>query len=175
MQTLDHLPVTSGYFDMFITDPDSVIQRARTRLANVDFDTFVATGLSGAVVAPILARELGKHFLIVRKADDHSTHSSKRGVGRLGKRWIFVDDLVSSGNTRRHVKESVDRFLRELADNGGSMYVPGDALPGVGYGRYVDFPDFRTQYVGDYLYTMWEDGAEVRGAFFDGGYGGGTW
>lgn len=90
-------------------DLPELIAKAKERLAGIDFDTFVGTGLSGTIAAPVLAYALNKKFLIVRKASDaelqnHSGHSSE---GHLGARWVFVDDLISSGDTFRRVADVV--------------------------------------------------------------------
>lgn len=67
-----------------------------------DFDTLVGVGVSGAVIVPTLARLLGVHFAIVRK-DNDGTHGWHKVEGMVGEKWLFVDDLVSSGGTVRRV------------------------------------------------------------------------
>src|SRR5689334_663398 len=95
--------------------------------SGVEFDTIVGTGLSGTLVVPFLAYFTNKHFLIIRKQDDRSTHSSTPGEGALGSRWLFVDDLIASGQTQKRVKEVVN-----------SISAAGE---------------FETEYVGMYLYN----------------------
>lgn len=91
-----------------------LIEDARARLAGIDFDTMVGTGISGALVVGVLGRALGKNFAVVRKENDTvmSNHSGHAIEGLLGKRWVFVDDLIASGATRarvlRVVKETDD-------------------------------------------------------------------
>src|SRR6266498_3813511 len=88
--------------------PDRILLRAARELRGVDFDTMVGTGLSGTLVVPILARAMGKKFLIVRKGDDVHNHSPyRRVVGTLGAKWLFVDDFVATGKTLRHVKDTI--------------------------------------------------------------------
>lgn len=99
-------------------DPTKLARYARTQLADVDYDTLVGTGLSGAIVVPELARRLKKHALIVRKPDDGS-HSSSPVEGVLGERWVFVDDFVASGATRQRVTDAVD----EAAGDTPTRYV----------------------------------------------------
>lgn len=78
----------------------------------LQFDTLVGTGLSGALVVPSLARALTRQgqpevkWLIVRKPED-STHSSLPVEGDLGRRWVFVDDFIASGKTFRRVKDTI--------------------------------------------------------------------
>lgn len=118
---------SSTYFDRAVEDLSGVIETAKAELADVDFDTFVATGLSGTIVTPALALAMGKHFLILRKENDDSHHGGGRPVGWLGRRWIFVDDFVSSGKTFERVCRVVDLIIREKA--------------------------FATEHVGNYLYN----------------------
>lgn len=116
----------TNYMDSALFNLDKVIRTARRDLARVDFDTLVGTGLSGAVVIPALARSMKKDFVLIRKEKDDSHHGSNRLLGRLGTRWIFVDDLVASGRTRDRVMEKVAHACVERG--------------------------FTTTHVGDYLY-----------------------
>ncbi|WP_078323623.1 phosphoribosyltransferase [Mycobacteroides salmoniphilum] len=93
----DHLSFTSAYMDV-IHDEAELLNRAQEHLDGVEFDTFVGTGISGTVAALRLSRMMDKRYLLVRKPND-GTHSSKSAEGTLGKRWVFVDDLVASGRT----------------------------------------------------------------------------
>lgn len=86
-------------------DMDRVVDKARETLSRVDYDTMVGTGLSGSLVIPVLAREFGKYFAIVRK--DERRHSDLDVEGVIGHKWIFVDDLISLGATRKRVKAAV--------------------------------------------------------------------
>lgn len=95
------------YFDQAIFDLAGVIETAQEQLADVEFDTLVGTGFSGGIVIPSLALAMGKKFVLIRKETDDSHHGCGRLVGSLGERWIFVDDFISSGATRRRVIEKV--------------------------------------------------------------------
>lgn len=118
----------TGYFDEALNDLGTVIETAKEELANVDFDTLVGTGFSGAVVIPALALALGKNYVLIRKDNDDSHHGKGKLIGNLGKRWIFVDDFVSGGTTRNRVFEKI----KEAAFDGGHT----------------------TENVGGYLYVM---------------------
>jgi hypoxanthine phosphoribosyltransferase len=109
-------------------DTDHVLAWATKTLRenHVRYDTLVGTGLSGALIVPLLARALHKNWAIVRKADDKSTHSGSRIEGTVGRRWVFVDDLIATGSTRHHVKDMIRDF--------------------------AEYHDFKTTYVGDLLY-----------------------
>lgn len=95
------------YMDTALFDLADVIDTAKKRLADVEFDTLVGTGFSGGVVIPALALAMGKKFVLIRKETDDSHHGRGRLLGQLGARWIFVDDFVSSGSTRRRVIEKI--------------------------------------------------------------------
>lgn len=92
------LRLVASYMARGVMEPHEVEARARQALEGLDFDTLVGRGLSGALVVPTLARALGKRWAIVRKEGDGS-HSSNRYEGCCGTRWLFVDDLVGSGET----------------------------------------------------------------------------
>ena len=131
----DRLAFHPGYFQPTATVYE---QYCRVDLANVDFDTMVGTGLSGALIVPRLADALDVNWLIIRKPND-STHASDEAVGWLGKRWLFVDDFMESGATFHRVHKTV----KTLADRSRTEYV-GD--------KYRKMPPWSTEFVGAYLY-----------------------
>jgi hypothetical protein len=94
-----------GYFGSALGDLDLILERARRDLKGLRFDTIVGTGLSGTLVVPHLARGLGRNWLLVRK--EESPHSTGLLVGWLGTRWLFVDDIISSGLSLKRVQEAV--------------------------------------------------------------------
>lgn len=104
------------YGDLPILHPATFLRDARRLLKDVDFDTVVGTGLSGVPAATLLGRSMHKHILLVRKEDDTHNHHNSTGkgvVGELGERWVFVDDFVSSGETRHHVKAAVEHMVED--------------------------------------------------------------
>jgi adenine/guanine phosphoribosyltransferase-like PRPP-binding protein len=99
---------------------EAVVSRAVRVLAqhSGDFDSIVATGMSGMSVAPIVAFVLKKQLVVVRKTTD-GTHSCdlvekdhKKGI----RRYVIIDDFVSSGDT-------VNRVYRQLAKHRGAQPV----------------------------------------------------
>lgn len=111
------------YMDDAIFKLPEVIETAQERLTGVDFDTMVGTGFSGGVVIPALALAMGKKFVLIRKETDDSHHGGGRLLGELGQRWIFVDDLVSSGRTRKRVIEKIANAVGEFNDRVNSEMV----------------------------------------------------
>ena len=97
----------TGYLRDAFNNTSELVATARRLLKGVKYDTMVGTGLSGSLVIPVLARALKKNWAIVRKDNDGS-HSPCVIEGTLGERWIFVDDFVASGDTRRRVIKTVE-------------------------------------------------------------------
>lgn len=125
------ISIQSGWLIKALDHPRAILASARSALANVDYDTLVGTGLSGALVLPLLGLELGKHILIVRKPGERG-HSASQVEGTLGHRWVFVDDFINTGATMRRVKDAVDVIARSMnftADLVGSfLYTDGEYI-----------------------------------------------
>ena len=134
----------TGYMDNALFDLQGVIDEAKRNLADIDFDTLVGTGFSGGVVIPSLALAMGKKFVLIRKETDDSHHGKGRLIGELGKKWIFVDDFVSSGKTRTRVIEKVE----------GAAGERGHGTQMVGEYMYEGFGRFRT-YNTEWLEPLW--------------------
>lgn len=124
----------TGYMEAAFKSPEEIFADAYDCLADQDFDTIVGTGVSGDLIVPVLAREIGCLFAIVRKrpADSH-THSELEG--NIGERWVFVDDLIDSGATLDKVKKSVKHVCRATENWDDSIN-----------------PAHPTEFVGTYLY-----------------------
>ena len=113
------------YMDDAVFNLEEVIETAKKRLANVDFDTLVGTGFSGGIVIPTLALQMGKKFVLIRKETDDSHHGKGRLLGELGQKWVLVDDFVSSGKTRRRV---ISKIEEALANYGTSSEMVGEYM-----------------------------------------------
>jgi adenine/guanine phosphoribosyltransferase-like PRPP-binding protein len=97
-----------------------------------EFDVIVAQGMSGITVAAPVALRLKKPLVLVRKPDEmKSCHSSAVVIGshellRPGCRWLFLDDLISMGNTRSRCADAVDHagslFFDKPAYAGSYLY-----------------------------------------------------
>lgn len=111
----------TSYLYVALGDPAELVYDAMKKLKDVEFDTMIGRGLSGALVVPLLARAMSKHFAIVRKDNDGS-HSESRIEGRLGSKWLFVDDLICSGTT---FKFTLDRVKEAKQMEFAGMYMYG--------------------------------------------------
>lgn len=88
-------------------------------LALFKYDTLAFRGISGALVAPVLAFITGKELIVVRRETDFmspinedkrdsATHSSHLVEGHVGtKRYIIVDDFVSTGATAAAIHKAI--------------------------------------------------------------------
>ena len=85
------------------------------------FDTIAFRGLSGALIAPIVAHILSKEIIVVRKKQtDHSNH---RVEGHLAaKRYVILDDFISGGETVREIILRVNKFAPSATLWGGMLY-----------------------------------------------------
>ena len=75
-----------------------------------EFEAIACRGMSGALIASVLAYELKKPLIIVRK-DKDNTHScySVEGIENAST-YLIVDDFVSSGETANAILEKVSEF-----------------------------------------------------------------
>lgn len=104
----------AGYFSC-VLDPDHrkiMIDEAVEQLEDLEFDAIAFTGGSGAAFAPILAYELDKKLVIVRKDGQSSHHGTNVSASRGVNTCIIVDDFVSSGNTIRFVQSKVEPTIK---------------------------------------------------------------
>lgn len=86
---------------------NKIIIKAVCDLRKVEnFDSIVCCGTSGLLVVPQIAELLNKHIVIVRKRDERS-YSSFGVEGVAPYRYIIIDDLICSGKTVRHIKNSI--------------------------------------------------------------------
>jgi adenine/guanine phosphoribosyltransferase-like PRPP-binding protein len=76
------------------------------------FDTFAFCGMSGALIAPILAHLMEKELLMVRKNGGQDGSNASRGGFYVegfvrAKRIIVVDDLIGTGSTMANIREGI--------------------------------------------------------------------
>lgn len=113
-----------------------IAENLKYRLENSgdpEFDTIVGVGYSGALVLPELAKLLGKDYLVLRKPNMANPFEvifggKRYGVGKLGEKWLFVDDFTSTGKTHDLAREMVSELSAEH--------------------------DFHPQFMGSYYYTV---------------------
>jgi adenine/guanine phosphoribosyltransferase-like PRPP-binding protein len=71
------------------------------------FDAIAFRGMSGALIAPPVALELGKTLIMVRKGSE-TCHSKKIVEGdKAATRYIIVDDFCASGETAMTIQHTI--------------------------------------------------------------------
>lgn len=80
------------------------LRRAKKELADVKYDGFVVCGVSGLLLGTLTAHYLRKGLVVLRK--DLNTHSTHKWEGNCLKRYVFLDDFVSSGKTYKMVRDT---------------------------------------------------------------------
>lgn len=101
-----------------VLTPDSLrekIRLAQAALQGYDFDTIAFRGMSGAFLGPAIATAMNKQMILVRKPND--TSASVPMDNRLmvegnneAKKYVIVDDVVSTGKTKIAIIEAVSKF-----------------------------------------------------------------
>lgn len=78
------------------------------------FDAVVFRGMSGALIAPIVAWELEKGLVAVRKPNELAASHSDNLVegGDDGMRYLIVDDMIVSGCTVDEIRYVVENTYR---------------------------------------------------------------
>jgi orotate phosphoribosyltransferase-like protein len=86
-------------------------------LRRYEFDALAFRGQSGSLIAPVLALQLDKTMLMVRKSSEaHDCHSGRLVEGDLGARtYIIVDDLISSGRTVQTIVREIGKVAPKAA------------------------------------------------------------
>lgn len=106
------LRMHTNYMSRAFGDIENIRDNMVEATKGLKYDTLVGTGLSGSLVVPSLAREMGLHWAIVRKSD--GSHSNNRIEGEIGQRWLFVDDVVASGQTKQRVRDVVEEVTTDM-------------------------------------------------------------
>lgn len=160
------LPGRSNYISgNLLEGTNGFLVNAREILADVDFDTFVVTGMSGAMAGTLLSHRLNKNLLVLRKNDDSTHHDTADYFGRLGKKWVFLDDLVSTGDTFRQVYNRMEKMTRQLVTY-DTLYVSDPMERPIGNRAllrdenglwYHKYEAVETEFVGAYLYVSWKN------------------
>ena len=81
-----------------------------------NFDTIVCIGVSGMLLAPMLAAKYHKELIVVRKGLE-GTHSKciLESSGKPCHKYIIIDDLMASCNTVRNLLKSVSEHKNRRA------------------------------------------------------------
>jgi adenine/guanine phosphoribosyltransferase-like PRPP-binding protein len=96
-------------------------------LKTYDFDAFAFRGMSGALIAPVLAMLCGKSLIMVRKMKEDGSksdcHSKERVEGDLSAtKYIIVDDFISSGQTITNIIQEISHLNPSAICIGALLY-----------------------------------------------------
>ena len=76
-----------------------LVKKAVKKLKKLDFDSIAFRGVSGALIAPIVAYKLKKPVTCIRKPTE-SSHGWTKLEGAIGvERYIIIDDFICTGET----------------------------------------------------------------------------
>jgi len=122
------------YFSNAFQSPEATVDAICHALNDPKFDRpecLVGTGISGAVVLMAVSMRTGIPFAIVRKLwdaessyMDGGSHSQRRiesSDKQLG-RYVIVDDLISSGDTVRNIRNAVEAVYNNTQCVGIVLY-----------------------------------------------------
>lgn len=98
------------------------VRELRSPCRNIAFDTIAVTGISGMLIGPTLAAVTRTNLVVIPKTDNESSHRNNGPVGVIGSRWIFVDDFICSGETRRRVREAIHKVCPDAIEVGTLEY-----------------------------------------------------
>lgn len=121
----------------YASSADELIANAEMQLLGqkIDFDSMVGIGSSGLLVLPVLARHFNVPFFAMRKPGmlSHNTIQPS-GDGRIGKKWILIDDVTVTGGTIKYVKNRIKALTQENSFHttfiGSYFYEPMSKVPG---------------------------------------------
>jgi adenine/guanine phosphoribosyltransferase-like PRPP-binding protein len=97
------------------------MEQLRTLKKELKFDSIVFTGMSGALMAPVLADRLNVGLTLFRKTEDRS-HSNMRMEGVVPNRFLFVDDFICSGDTIRRTLTQLKEIYPDAVCVGKYLY-----------------------------------------------------
>ena len=98
------------------------------KIKAIECDSIAFSGMSGALIAPIVAYKTGKNLILVRKIkdDSHSTYAIESS-SYCCKKYVVIDDLIASGKTITHIIESVNKqFADQVPECGGIILYSED-------------------------------------------------
>lgn len=107
-----HINVTSCYIHSLF-DADRLTKHVGQ--IDVECDTLVGTGFSGTLPLHTIARKCNIPNILAIRRPGETTHGAGSAEGRLGRKWLFVDDFFETGSTFMRVYLAV----QEIASNHG--------------------------------------------------------
>jgi hypothetical protein len=92
-----------------------LVKKAVRKLKKLDFDSIAFRGVSGALIAPIVAYKLKKPVTCIRKPTEPS-HGCGTVEGAVNfERYIIIDDFISTGDTVNTIRHTLVKFAGDRA------------------------------------------------------------
>ena len=88
------------------------------------FDSIACCGTSGMMVVPQIAEILNKNIILVRKGEKCYSEHLVEGVAPF--RYIILDDLICSGSTVKHIKNTIKKEYTRAVCIGVYCYLPDE-------------------------------------------------
>lgn len=103
-----------------------IVAKIVKELRNVEFDALAVRGVSGLIMAPIVAYLLNKHVIVVRKPKDvERSHANEIVESPITTGdYVIFDDFVGSGETAREIQRQIRGTCPLLVCVGGYVWVP---------------------------------------------------
>jgi len=102
---------------------DQAVDTCLAVLEKKRFDTIAFRGMSGALIAPIVAHSMKKEIIVVRKETKEEGHSHHKVEGHLAARkYVILDDFIQGGGTVREIVSRVKDFTSVAEIVGGVFY-----------------------------------------------------
>lgn len=113
-----------GSFDK--TKRREIVARVVQELGPVNFDALAVRGVSGLILAPIVAYLLDKHVIVVRKPKAEERSHATTTVESLIETGTYVifDDFVATGDTARAIRDRITAACPRLVCVGGYVWRP---------------------------------------------------
>lgn len=107
-----------------------VIQNMKALQKRTRFDCLVFSGLSGALIAPVVSRSLKVNMIPIRKGEDCHSCSQVEYLDSISyKKAIIFDDLVESGKTINYIMGQLDEAQPNIQIIGIALHRRLDHYP----------------------------------------------
>ncbi len=163
--------IQSDYLYDVLESPTDKKRRIVQKLRDIEnvyeslrFEAIAFRGMSGALMAPLVAEAMNKKLILVRKdrkIERTHSHAKVEGVKiPIGTRYIILDDFVSSGETVEIIIAALHKEAPSLVPVGvfeyNKMFDYSDTLSEVDFVRVQKgFTDIKVPKIQHLSSTMW--------------------
>lgn len=98
----------SDYLTHIHKNQKGYVERACIDLAETQFDAIAFTGISGALMGPVIAYKLGKSMIPIRKTTDAAHTLDRVEAPEEPCKYVIIDDQISSGATINRIMDGIE-------------------------------------------------------------------